>query len=73
MVLMGNVYLSLGRKKKKKATERTHAGTCTSKEKAYKFPEPPSGPWKAEGSVLTRSFTCQLVPNDEFPNCKIAG
>ena len=46
---------------------------CKSKEKAYKFPEPPSGPWKAEGSVLTCSITCQLVLNDEFRNCKIAG
>ena len=27
----------------------------------------------AEGSVLTCSITCQLVLNDEFPNCKIAG
>lgn len=41
-----------------------------SKEKPYKFPEPPSGCWEAEGSVSTCSIPCQLVPNDQFPTAR---
>lgn len=55
--------LPISGREKKRLLSKHMLEPVLSKEKPYKFPEPPSGCWVVEGSVLTCSVTYQLIPN----------
>ena len=60
--MISSVYPSLGRKKKKSLLSKHMLGPVLSKEKPYKFPEPPSVCWEAARSVFTWQHHLSACP-----------